>query len=117
MYTSTIMESSILDLDPELLLLIVKKLDVRAQGHVAACCKLFGLLVVETCCTTPFLASAVAGADVDVMIKRLWPQLAAPPSMGVLLGEDVSSKSLQAFTRRLPKGLELAGAHVQVYKG
>ena len=57
------------DMDPELLLLIVEKLDVRHQGRVAACCKLFGLLVLEHCKTTPFLASTASDACARALSK------------------------------------------------
>ena len=66
-----IMSTQLAEIDPELLMLIVEKLDIRHQGRFAACCKLFGLLVVELVSTTPFLASTASGANVPDMLNAL----------------------------------------------
>lgn len=109
---------ALLDLDPDLLLLVVEACGAQGQAVCKAACKLLALLVEEVEKTTPFFTTAAvdrmdSGDPAATVMGRIDADLLAAPTMGMLLSTSrrlASEAALRSLAKRLPKPVELAGA-------
>ena len=106
---------TLLDLEPDVLLLCLAHVGARALGHLVAVNKFFAILCAEHSSHTPFLASTVA-SGLGAAHAALEPQCRSAPSVGLFFSSEPlcsgrRSKTFSAELTRMAKRLP-ASAHM-----
>ena len=127
--------STLLELDTEVVSMCLSHLEAHSQGACMRVCKLFWLLLTEVQSepTSSFLISTVIPSTqsdesdpgpLKSAVRRLSPQLAAPPTMGMLFTTPrvfatAAERKLETtdLVRALPPCMHLVGGQVDTLLG
>jgi hypothetical protein len=106
---------TLLDLEPDVLLLCLAHVGASGLGHLVAVNKFFAILCAEHSSHTPFLASTVA-SGLGAAHAALEPQCRSAPSVGLFFSSEPlcsgrRSKTFSAELTRMAKRLP-ASAHM-----